>query len=230
MSNAGVLTDYYDVLGVEVSASADEIKRAYRRAAKLNHPDAGGSVEQMAALAEAYEILGDVAQRQQYDLDRRLRADAELADDPAVSVYQEELLYTDMEVMAEAEAYRQKAAHHQAIRIAWARQSASNIVTGSLLWLTGSIAIGVVFRPALTGAPLWYWTVINAGILAVGGFGIASLVSPEHRLAVYDISPFENRYLSARWWQVTALIVIIAAILSLLMTFIVVARIPVVAN
>ena len=63
--------DYYEILGVEKSADADEIKRAYRRLAMKHHPDRNpGDAEAEAAFkeaAEAYEVLSDDQKRQVYD-------------------------------------------------------------------------------------------------------------------------------------------------------------------
>ena len=63
--------DYYKVLGIEKKASADEIKRAYRRLAIKYHPDKNpGNKEAEAKFkecAEAYEVLSDATKRQQYD-------------------------------------------------------------------------------------------------------------------------------------------------------------------
>ena len=61
------MKDYYRTLGVERSASAEDIKRAYRRAASRHHPDKGGDTQQFQEIEEAYRVLGDPAQRQQYD-------------------------------------------------------------------------------------------------------------------------------------------------------------------
>jgi molecular chaperone DnaJ len=60
--------DYYEVLGVSKSASADEIKRAYRKLALQHHPDRhGGDDTQFKDLAEAYEVLKDPKKKSAYD-------------------------------------------------------------------------------------------------------------------------------------------------------------------
>ncbi|MCL2024921.1 MAG: J domain-containing protein [Coriobacteriia bacterium] len=59
--------NYYDVLGVAKTASASDIKKAFRQLARKHHPDAGGSEEKFKAINEAYEVLSDDAKRKQYD-------------------------------------------------------------------------------------------------------------------------------------------------------------------
>lgn len=60
--------DYYEVLGVAKDASADELKKAYRRLAVKLHPDkAGGNEDQFKELNEAYQILSNPDKRQRYD-------------------------------------------------------------------------------------------------------------------------------------------------------------------
>ena len=59
--------DYYEILGVDKSASADEIKKAYRKLALEHHPDKGGDSEKFKEANEAYETLKDPAKKQQYD-------------------------------------------------------------------------------------------------------------------------------------------------------------------
>lgn len=59
--------DYYEVLGVGKSASADELKKAFRRAAIEHHPDKGGDEAKFKEINEAYEVLKDPSKRQRYD-------------------------------------------------------------------------------------------------------------------------------------------------------------------
>ena len=60
--------DYYEILGVGKNASADEIKKAYRRLAVQYHPDKqGGNEEKFKELNEAYEVLKDSDKRKRYD-------------------------------------------------------------------------------------------------------------------------------------------------------------------
>ncbi len=61
-------SNYYDILGISKSASAEEIKRAYRKKAHEHHPDKdSGNAEKFKEINEAYQVLSDSAKRQQYD-------------------------------------------------------------------------------------------------------------------------------------------------------------------
>ena len=63
--------DYYDVLGVSRTASADEMKKAYRKLAMQHHPDRNPdnkeAAEKFKEICEAYEVLSDSEKRQRYD-------------------------------------------------------------------------------------------------------------------------------------------------------------------
>jgi molecular chaperone DnaJ len=70
--------DYYAVLGVAKDASDDQIKKAYRKLARENHPDANPddpeAERRFKEVGEAYAVLGDSTRRKEYDEIRRLGA------------------------------------------------------------------------------------------------------------------------------------------------------------
>lgn len=59
--------DYYNILGVAKNASADEIKRAFRKLSHQHHPDKGGNTEKFKEINEAYQILSDSQKKARYD-------------------------------------------------------------------------------------------------------------------------------------------------------------------
>jgi molecular chaperone DnaJ len=70
--------DFYKVLGVDKDASAADIKKAYRKLARANHPDSNpgdkAAEERFKAIAEAYDVVGDDEKRAKYDEMRTLFA------------------------------------------------------------------------------------------------------------------------------------------------------------
>jgi len=86
MEGSTMTATLYDVLGVPSDATDDEIKAAWRRAARATHPDAGGSETAFQQAEQAWHVLSDPWLRSEYD--RSLAepepvADPWVADDPA---------------------------------------------------------------------------------------------------------------------------------------------------
>ena len=65
------MENYYDILGVNETATQEEIKKAYRKKAVEHHPDKGGDESIFKKVSEAYDTIGDENKRAQYDNQRR---------------------------------------------------------------------------------------------------------------------------------------------------------------
>lgn len=80
--NATALPDLYATLGVPADATAGDIRTAYRRNAKVHHPDVGGDPGVFAAVSAAYDVLSDSHDRAMYDVERSLAQHRSAATSP----------------------------------------------------------------------------------------------------------------------------------------------------
>lgn len=64
------MNNLYEILGVNTSASMDDIKKSYRKLAMEHHPDRGGDEERFKSITDAYSVLSDNQKRREYDLSR----------------------------------------------------------------------------------------------------------------------------------------------------------------
>jgi hypothetical protein len=67
MPDSPISATPYDVLGVSVTASTAELRKAYRRKLRETHPDAGGSAAKFLAVQRAWELVGTAEDRASYD-------------------------------------------------------------------------------------------------------------------------------------------------------------------
>ena len=59
--------NYYSVLGIDPTATSEQIKTAYRKLARQHHPDSGGDAEKFKQVTEAYDVLKDAHKRAAFD-------------------------------------------------------------------------------------------------------------------------------------------------------------------
>lgn len=77
----------YEILGVSIDATPEEIRIAYKRLAMQLHPDKGGAEEVFKELKQAYEILSDAEKRIKYDLTGDVEALSKPSYDPHGDIY-----------------------------------------------------------------------------------------------------------------------------------------------
>ena len=58
------MKDYYKILGIQRSATLEDIKKAYRSLAHKHHPDKGGDENKFKEVGEAYQVLSDETKKQ----------------------------------------------------------------------------------------------------------------------------------------------------------------------
>lgn len=68
------MTELYEILGVEVDATQEEIKVAYRKQSMVHHPDKGGDPAKFQAVNQAYQILSNDEKRKRYDNGEQLNS------------------------------------------------------------------------------------------------------------------------------------------------------------
>ena len=190
---------HYEVLGVQPTATADEIKTAYRRMLRQVHPDAGGNAALFRMVDEAWAVLRDTYSRAAYD--RRLREGEQKPKAHSGSSPQETF----------AQAYAQAAAREQARQEAAQRQWAAQEQHGAKRQAQ-AIAEEARTRPYVIavqslrqrdqrahldkGVPLtfllrwrrmrrWLWRIVLAACLS---FGVIGAVSSD--LGVADANSF----------------------------------------
>lgn len=86
--------DYYEVLGVTIDSTPEEIKKAYRKMAKLYHPDVNNGEDTVfKQINEAYDILGNENNKKKYDEEYNRRKNGEYTEEPEEEV---EVNYEDV--------------------------------------------------------------------------------------------------------------------------------------
>lgn len=92
------MSNYYEILGVSKTATADEIKKAYRTLAFKYHPDRNqgnaAAEEKFKQISAAYDVLGDEAKRRQYDMGSYSESAYSSAGGQSQQQYQRQYQYT----------------------------------------------------------------------------------------------------------------------------------------
>jgi len=181
---------HYQVLGIPETARPEQIKLAYRRAAKTAHPDAGGSPAAMERVNEAYRVLSDPSLRRAYD--RSLNAPAPHPEPPVANPAHPQ---PGRPAPAQPQAHQDYAYHHR-LRLAQAR-------SWSWRWLKNSLGLalmlGIIVRffAAQTADPVTKLLLNLSGFIPVYGamLGVIFLINPEIRLTLHDLPHQRGRRL-----------------------------------
>ena len=202
-------TDLYEILQVHPSAEREVVEAAFRRLARMYHPDVNNSPdanERMKALNLAYEILGDPAKRADYDRQRGNRAEyTRQRSSREQSEWQARGEYAERERQARADAERQRADREYQ---RWEKEEPSD--TEHKLRPFGD----TIFRVTITGGAccvistavfflldLIGWTTVAAWIVGIIAFLIAgtslwtAIAAPFGGDVVLDVRPPHPRML-----------------------------------
>jgi hypothetical protein len=189
----------YRILGVESSATAVEIKLAYRAAAKKSHPDAGGSAAAMAKVNEAYQILGNIESRRAYDESESAVPTPPHSDEGATPDHSPEY---------DAAASRAEAAAVERGRRSWARRSAWD-----LLRTCAPLALGAIIATRILSGYIAddraFLVLAVLGFIPIYGFilSIVFLNDPPLRLVFADLA---RRYHTTKEERMSALALVLA--------------------
>lgn len=177
MSSAGSL---YRILGTDSTATATDIKSAYRAAAKRAHPDAGGSAEAMARVNEAYQILSDPEARRAYDESEKAVPTPESYDE--TRPVEHTRAYDAAAAQAEADAINRG-------RVVWARRSAWNLLRTSAPYAIGAIVVTRLAAVYLANIQAYY-VLAAVGFLPVYALilSIIFIYDPPLRLIFADLA------------------------------------------
>ena len=141
--------NYYDVLGVPSTASTEEIKTAYRAAAKANHPDLGGDPALMLRINEAYAILKDDMLRADYDRHLMDAASTEDTTDAYTPSFDSEPHTAEQRAAFFARVEQVRFAvqsEYEFLRSATLRSLAVHVVS----FIIGTVAAGLLWRSGAT--------------------------------------------------------------------------------
>lgn len=161
----------YEVLGVPINASTEEIKSSFRRLAKSTHPDLNGGSQQMTAqfreIAEAYAILTDPAQKNYWDALIREQTSQQ---QPANNRYNSN--YSSVRATAaDIEQY----IHALYEEVKPYKEAAKRSVMAGIAWLIGGLAVtfGSYITAVNSGGGTYFITwgaIIFGGIQAIRSF------------------------------------------------------------
>jgi hypothetical protein len=168
--------DYYQLLGVNPTATLDEIRKAYRRLARRVHPDTNPGWEddteanrQMAALNEAYAVLRDAARRAEYDRQRRCQLDEMMRRARSYEQAHAQTRYTY--------AYAGRRSHQP--RGGWSQLAFRPSVDQQVMWILIAIVLAVVgvygIRAAVDGMAVLGTLIMLGGFMGGALSGMAAI-------------------------------------------------------
>jgi hypothetical protein len=170
-------TNHYEVLGASESASASDLKAAYRARVKELHPDSGGTEEAFESLQIAWSVVGNPDKRREYD--SWLEDTRSVTGGPRLAVQQRFEEY-ELEVERRAWEARREEARKNAARAAAARQAAAaaqRVAEAEHVNLHRHLTMGASGLVVLVSV-LELWRGPSASVTEVEVFGVAIPLPP----------------------------------------------------